>query len=333
MLTRPNLLFSYHYMRQDPRFEAAILALAPYCNVLIDSGAFSDWNQGRQAAEKGKTHTPIDLGEYISACKRYHGRVWQYIMLDVINNPPASRVNLDRMVDAGLRPMPVFVYPDNLDNVTYLTEVNEYICVPGGAVGSARRFMWQRFQRTFEASGRKAKLHGLGFVKQPDMFHLPLHTVDASTWSVGAQYGSIKRFQGPNGFKCYAASTDVRKKNELRGFLVNNGVSTTELNDPNCLRKHYGIPTMFTVFAYLQLQNYCATRGKPHLFLAVVGMSWLINLIAGLAAATPGHFDYPVARDMHRHLFSLAKEPDRQIDVMVNVMRTRTKWEVTDCIP
>ena len=328
MFNRLCLLFSYHYIRASRAFEEAVLALAPYCDVLIDSGAFSDHYGGLAAAKQGRKHNPINIDEYIEACRRYHGKVWQYIMLDVIKNPGASRANLERMTDAGLRPMPVFVYPESYDRIPHMVEVNEHICVPGGASKTTRRFMWQRFQRAYEASDRKARIHGLGFVRWPDMFHLPLYSVDSSSWSTGGRFGSIVKFGGEGGMISFADSKNVHKP-EQRKYLLDNGVTVDQLYDPIWMRRHNGIPTLFTVFAYLQAQHYCRPR-RPHLFLAVVNLSWLVNLIACIAAGTPGHFDYRTACGVRERLNSLSKTPDRQADMMIDVLKGRTKWEVLE---
>src|SRR5690606_11430218 len=122
-------------------------ALAPVCSqrfragldhmkIMLDSGAFSAWTRGEI----------LKLDDYITFIKRYEGRLNSYINLDVIPGTrgtvptvkeveyaaAASLDNYKSMVAAGLRPIPVFHYGENLRWLDRLLEAGaDYICLGG----------------------------------------------------------------------------------------------------------------------------------------------------------------------------------------------------------
>ena len=115
-LPRLNLLFSFAYVNQVDDMLSALLETT---NVLIDSGAFTN----HQAGLKGKPATAT-LPSYVEFCRKIDTRAWNYIALDVIGKKEKTRANLQAMLDAGLKPMPVFVYGEDYDRVGSLCEIN-----------------------------------------------------------------------------------------------------------------------------------------------------------------------------------------------------------------
>lgn len=335
MLPRLNLLISYAYLRDRTKqrgitlFEEMVLALSPYVDILIDSGAFTDYGQKKKALAAGKRHDGITVEEYIAACKRYHGRVWQYIMLDVIQNIEASRRNLAAMVGAGLKPMPVFIYPESYDEVPELVKINPHICVAGG-VDAKRRFAQQRYQLTYKASGGEARIHGLGFVKHPDIFRLPLASVDSSSWCSGGRFGSISHYVPRTGFTTVnwrEVKQDMHPRLWLH--LQRCGIKPSDLSTVANHRQNFGIPAMTYAFAYLQLHQHCYSEGI-RFFFAMPTTTWTQQLISIVAHTDTkaNSFDYHAARATSIRARELAKrDPEAFTQWAVSVVKEKTAWQ------
>lgn len=335
MLPRLNLLYSYAYLRKGRRgksltqFEEYMLALTPYIDILVDSGAFTDYMAKRKALSEGRQHTPISVEEYSAACKVYHGRVWQYIMLDVIQNIDASRQNLNVMVGAGLRPMPVFIYPESYEVVPELVEINPHICVAGG-VDARRQFAWQRYQTTYKTSDNKARIHALGFVKHPDIFQLPLASVDSSSWCSGGRFGNISHYTPRAGFTSlqWREVTQERQPSLWR-HLQRCGIKPSDLSDPEMHRSTYGIPAMTQTFAYIQLHQHCHQHGFRYFF-ATPNTTWTGQLLSVVAAVNhqTNAFDYHEARRLMLHMQQVAKQDfSRFTEWSINVLKEHTAWQ------
>ncbi len=66
--------------------------------VVLDSGAWSAFQRGK----------PVDIDAYVRFCSEHGHRYDWYAAADVIGNPAAGMRNFERMLRAGLRPVPVF---------------------------------------------------------------------------------------------------------------------------------------------------------------------------------------------------------------------------------
>ncbi len=198
--SRVNILISYAYLRSAPAIQEFIDCAYPYCNILIDSGAFSNFWAKVKSAKGQKTGKPVTLDEYISYIKtNLDKKVWQYIALDVAKDAKASNRNLAAMVDAGLTPMPVYVEGNSADDVSGIMQINKRVCVAGG-VSSNDHYIRNRYKTVYEASDKTAKIHGLGFGRFPDIFCVPIRSDDSSTFATGSRFGNVCRYSKVSGF-------------------------------------------------------------------------------------------------------------------------------------
>jgi hypothetical protein len=189
-------------------------------------------------------------------------------MLDVIGNDKKSKENYELMLKKGLNPMFVFTMVDN--DFNYLkdaTKNNIDVCVAGG-VTTKGDWMRKRYQDVYNKTS--AKIHGLGYVKYPDMYQLPLASVDSSSWIQASQvYGSLGYFN--NGMKS-VAYVDVLKKQkklpyELQRILEQIKLTPKEFSN---LENHKGsasIGSLIGIMAYINYQKYSKKNGVD-LFLA-----------------------------------------------------------------
>lgn len=327
MLPRLNILISYAFLRKSKTYVDFMLAMSPYADILIDSGAFTNYWENIKARKEGRAPNPITIDEYIAFCQGIHGKVWQYIALDVIQNVEASDANLRAMVDAGLQPVPVFVYPESYKKLPELVAVNERICVAGG-VDAKRSFMHQRFQKAYKASGGKAKIHGLGFVKHPDMFQLPLASVDSSSWMAGGRYGHIPMYSPRNGVQSVSWKK-LQTSPAHVAMLRDANVSAAQASDPQSYRTMNSIPTIFSVYAHLQMHRHCYAENLRY-FLATSNTSWVHAITATLSAIDnrTNKLDYQIATaNFQRYLKLVGQNPTAYINWMTSVLKEKTEWQ------
>lgn len=164
-------------------------------DLMLDSGAFTAFN--------AKTPYPhVNLDDYCRWLDKYAGNFTKYVMLDVILNEKKSRANYEEMVRRGFKPM--YVLTANDKDFAYLKEavkVTPDVCVAGG-IGRFDGWIAQRYQKTYSVTDGKARIHGLAFVKFPQMLQLPLTSVDSSTWQRASQrFGIFASFRGDKGFR------------------------------------------------------------------------------------------------------------------------------------
>ena len=330
---RLTLLFSYYFLREGPGFTRAVAAIAPFVDVLLDSGAFSAWAAQKQAAAKGRTLASLDVDAYGAWLAEHASQFWQYITLDVVRDPAGSQRNLERLVQRGLRPMPVFVYPESYDRVPELVAVNPYLAVAGGTDAS-RDFMQQRFTRVFERSEGRALIHGLAYVKYPDCAQLPLHSVDSSSFNGGKRYGTLARFVPRKGMEqlkgmAYAKTRDAR----WTQYLVERcNVRPALTSHRDAWKKNTGVGGLVTHFAHMQMSHDMALRGRRY-FLAIGTVTCLLETIALVgsmdmqgspAGAT---FDYHHARTLALGLIALHKhDPTAALARCVELLTHRTRY-------
>lgn len=311
MLDRCNLLLSYAMIGSQRSLQKIWLPLSSCARILIDSGAFTNYNNRLKRAKGARSSKrDVELDDYITACKAFDGHVWQYIALDVIRNPDASQRNLQAMLDAGLRPMPVFVETDPPDftQMERFMSISEYVCVAGG-VRSNAHYAHYRYQQAFKASGERAKIHALGYMRWPTLFQLPLHSCDSSTFATGSQYGWLCFYDRRTGVarRHWKRLTNWRTDPVARQMLTvmrRCQVPYDVLSSPAHYRGMRGLTVLVSVLGYLNFMRHAAEYGV-HLFLACSTITW-VDAVAAVWATWDGqYFDYPASLAFQRELQSL----------------------------
>ena len=331
---RINFLVSHHFMRHNDYYRELALALAKYSNFMVDSGAFS----AVMAIKKKQSAT--DIHEYIDFCKRYyHNNAWQYVSLDVIGNKVRTQNNLDMMFDAGLKPMPVFVVGENYELALRLAEdYNNRICVAGG-VKSGDNYIYKRYQNVWKYSNQKALIHGLGFLRWPDVFQLPIATGDSSTSSSGARFGHITYYSKTKGLVRDQWRSLLDRKNRKKerqqniiAFMKKCGVSVEDMLDPELYRTSLGAPSLFELYATLQYMKHSSEQNFG-MFSAFSASGWVLSFLSVLDASNETYFDFKHAREL---LFELRvknkTEPEKVIEKACAIMKSKTDWQNTDLL-
>lgn len=273
--THINLLASYAYLGKAKKFCDKFFGLSKdgTINTMIDSGAFTLFNS------KGNKMSWLTLDNYCSFLDTYAQHTEKYVMLDVINNHNKSKDNYEQMLRRGLNPMFVFTSMDN--DYTYLKEAvsnNKHLCVAGG-VTTKGDWMQKRYQDVYLQTN--ALIHGLGFVKFPTIYQLPLHSVDSSTWIQGAQaFGHLFYFE--EGLKAIAWVDILKKKKVIPVALMERldryKITPKQFSTISNHRNSYSIETLLSIIAYSEYQKYSKKRGI-NLFLAVGGTASIDNIV------------------------------------------------------
>ena len=259
-----NLLGSYAYLGKSKSFCDIFFNASKEgrINTMIDSGAFTLFN-----SKEGKLNW-LTLDNYCKFLEVYSKHTEKYVMLDVINNHNQSKINYELMLKRGLNPMFVFTSLDN--DYTYLKEAvtnNKHLCVAGGTTTKGE-WMSKRFQDVYLKT--QAKIHGLGYVKFPSIYQLPLHSVDSSTWIQGAQaFGHIFYFD--NGLSAITYKDILKNKKKLPNKVIEQldkfKVTPKQFSNLDNHKGSNSIETMLSIDAYISYQKYSKERGI-NLFLA-----------------------------------------------------------------
>lgn len=167
-------------------------------DLFLDSGAFSAWTQ----------NVEINIEDYIQFIKDNEDVISVYANLDVIGDPEGTLRNQRIMEKAGLKPVPVYHYGEDLKYLTLYVNEYEYIAI-GGMVGKPNKALQQWLDPlwathlTDEKGMPLCKVHGFGMTSLRLMLRYPWWSVDSTSWVVTGRLGSIYVPQMKNGKWAY----------------------------------------------------------------------------------------------------------------------------------
>lgn len=156
-------------------------------DLFIDSGAFSAWKQSSE----------IQVEDYIQFIKEYQDVIDIYANLDVIGDPIRTWKNQRKMEKAGLEPLPVFHYGNDLYWLKwYLNYGYPYISL-GGMVPVSTNDLITWLDDLFlnhltDSDGYPViKVHGFGLTGLRLMLRYPWFSVDSTSWVITGRMGSV----------------------------------------------------------------------------------------------------------------------------------------------
>lgn len=157
----------------------------PEIEVLLDSGAFTALNAGVE----------IKLDDYMRFLEEWAPKLFGYLALDVLGDPVATDKNLQTMLTAGFRPVPVHVRGDDQHRMDQLFEWSEWV-----ALGGLRRphVGWgsQSYVKQKMIWARGRDVHWLGYTNQRMVRGLSPFSCDSSNWAEGFRYGNLCMYLG-----------------------------------------------------------------------------------------------------------------------------------------
>ena len=197
--------FAYHKDEHEKYY--------PYCkSLLVDSGAFTFMVK---SIRKGITN--FDIKGY---CKKYaefvrRCNIDKFIELDVEGayGFDVYRDCLHMLQDiTGRDPIYVFHRWRGMDYFKELIKQKDYIMLGDVDVGSHSKAQEQFFSWFVEeAHKNNCKVHGLAFTQIEKLRYIPFDSVDSSSWTAGARFASLSRFDGHNLQKYDCKRTNERE--------------------------------------------------------------------------------------------------------------------------
>lgn len=193
--------------------------------ILIDSGAFT-------AFTTGKIITPEEYGTWaLNFKKQWNHKVksLRFFNLDVIGDQKGSNINLKKLENMGLDPVPIFTYRGDIKDFEYYLNNYEYIGL-GGLVGlkTNQQIEWLKYCykfviRKYKETGILPKTHLLGVTKEAILSEFPCYSADSSSWVSCLRFGGGKAI-GKKKIPKYTESEEALKiaiitlKTEIRKY-------------------------------------------------------------------------------------------------------------------
>ena len=173
-----NILVSYSYWN-----DGIAKSIDPKrTRLLIDSGAFTAWKQGKE----------INLNDYCAFLKDLPVKPWRVFSLDVVGDAEKTMKNYLTMKDKGFDPVPIFTRGANVKDFLKYSETSDIVGIGGIAnTPKALNFIeWLSEQASIKNT------HWLG-VTTPRMLvrHKPF-SADSSWWNNSGRYGEIVLYMG-----------------------------------------------------------------------------------------------------------------------------------------
>ena len=163
--------------------------------IFLDSGAYSAWNKSNNS----NVSVEIDIDEYIAFIKEYESFLEAYANLDVIGDAEGTMRNQKIMEKAGLSPIPVFHYGEDVKYLEYYVANNSYVSL-GGMVPLSKKsdILTQWLDDLFSSvlckkkdGMPKVKVHGFGLTSLPLMCRYPWYSIDSTSWVQASRNGNI----------------------------------------------------------------------------------------------------------------------------------------------
>jgi hypothetical protein len=226
--------------------------------LMLDSGAFSAWLRDSQ----------ISIDEYASFIKRNKELIHSYVNMDVIpgskgrfvrtpetveKSARMSYENLQRIKDKGLSPIPVFHQGESFDWLGRLIDDKEdYIGISPylrSTPSEVHRWMDHCFEVLAKRRGKKLiKTHGFGVTSVNAILRYPWTTVDSTSWSISAGFGTVYIPSFGNGKLDFTRPTPMRFSTQIVKTKARSSYGMLGLTDQlrqqidNYVRNQLGLP-------------------------------------------------------------------------------------------
>jgi hypothetical protein len=162
-------------------------------NLMMDSGAFSSFTQGKV----------IDLSAYCTFLKQNEKYIYKSVTLDVINPKDpnvaalAGMKNYLEMRTEGLDPIPVYHARESRKWLDEYLDITDYVGISTTSlVSPVEARVWSRICWNYITDGEGlpiVKTHCFGDVSEYTLLTQPHTSVDAATWMImGGRAGRIK---------------------------------------------------------------------------------------------------------------------------------------------
>lgn len=158
--------------------------LRPDWDVLLDSGAFSNFTAGRDV---------VTIDGYRSFLEMHGASFWHYMNLDRIGDAAASRDNLAYLRACNLRPVPVFQRGASFTELAEQGKQSDLVALGGIAGSILRSHRLEYLRAACKAAARlQIPVHLLGIGGQAILSELRPYSADSSDYASSVRYGFVK---------------------------------------------------------------------------------------------------------------------------------------------
>lgn len=210
-----NLLVAYPYVKPD--VVELVKNNQHRVRFVLDSGAFTAWKAGK----------PIVLDDYCRFIEQLPFRPWRYFSLDVVGDPHGTLENYQRMVERGLRPVPIFTRGEDPKMLDEYYKTSDVVGI-GGLVGTQGN---KGFVKGIMNLVGNRKVHLLGFTNLAFLKVYKPYMADSSSWEMGARFAACPLYIGggrPLVKICKANAATQIKKPEIRDAILRLGLNPDE---------------------------------------------------------------------------------------------------------
>lgn len=169
----PSILISYAYLREYLSHKR----IYPCRDWVLDSGAYSALTRGMK----------VSIAGYISTCKHLllaEKSLLEVYALDVIGDHKQTLINTELMWTSGIEAIPCYHLGEPWEVFEEMVKKYPKVAVGGIAnVDSVAKYKWigQCFARAWPK-----KIHGFACGSEDLILKFPFHSVDATSWRMGA---------------------------------------------------------------------------------------------------------------------------------------------------
>jgi len=226
--------------------------------------------------------------------------------------------NYNKMLDAGLAPIPVLhSATQEMLNEFLKNAPMRYACVGGiaGTGGNVKNLAYSQYNTYNNMAGGNILLHALGFFKLPQIWNLPIHSCDSTTWNNGFRFGEFSLLDRNGNLDRFDRSfrRTIENKKDIRWArrmdFVSHCNAAAYIDKTSFYRGKYAFAGFATLFSYLKLYFYSLYKHDLIYYFAVSSPDALFKVANVLCAITSKDgFDYSKICQVVDYFGSLPKE-------------------------
>lgn len=180
-----DYLIAYPYLNKST-IDACVQAQENGHKLWIDSGAFTTYKAKKP---------PTPVSEFIAFVRAFPIQPERVFTLDVVGDAAATKVNHERLVDAGLNVVPIATPGTPLSELEMMYKHSDLIAVGGinthkgsggGGTGWAKHVL----------TNNNKHVHLLGCLNKSLIARYRPYSVDAASWEYGALTGTLSLYLG-----------------------------------------------------------------------------------------------------------------------------------------
>jgi hypothetical protein len=263
-----TILASYAYLRDQPDELIERLVCDPRVEFLVDSGAFTAFNSGKE----------VVLAEYMAWLHRWRSHLFGYMALDKLQDPIQTDANLSIMLADGLKPIPIHVFGDDEKRMDWLFEQSEWVAL-GGLRRPHRGAAPVEYVKQKMAWAKGRRVHWLGYTSQTMIKGFRPFSVDCANLKAGPMYGQLHLYAG-GGQMVTVLLDEWQSRKQISGFdhrklramVTKNGLPPERFDNPASWRSQKAVQPVHEVNARSWVHYSTDVRASvgTRLFLATI---------------------------------------------------------------